>query len=106
MNRFAKVFFAVASIAGFSYRTYGSYTTFSIDTTRHYRMTLIDVLKKNADRWMRISGVTGTGEGISGGKTCIVVFVVHKSEAIKRKIPKEAGGYKVVLEETGKLNAR
>ncbi|MFI5263851.1 MAG: hypothetical protein ACHQM6_04995 [Candidatus Kapaibacterium sp.] len=69
-------------------------------------MTISEVLQKYTAKWMEISGVTGTGEGRSGGKPCIMVMIDHKSEAIKKKIPKSVDGYKVVLEVTGKIKAR
>jgi hypothetical protein len=69
-------------------------------------MTVAEVLKKYTEKWMKIPGVIGTGEGESGGNPCIKVFIEHNSIAIKKKIPKIVDGYKVVLEETGKIKAR
>ena len=69
-------------------------------------MTLAEVLKKYTDAWMKIPGVIGTGEGKTGDKPCINVFVERNSPAIKKKFPKTVGGYKVLLVETGKVDAR
>lgn len=68
-------------------------------------MTISEVLKKHTDSWMKIPGVIGTGEGEWHGKPCIKVFTKHNSKIIKKKIPKVADRYKVVLEETGKVEA-
>jgi hypothetical protein len=99
------VFLLFLSIA-----TFGNDTSSFRDTTHakssHHKMTVAEVLAKYTDTWMKIPGVTGTGEGKSDGKPCIMVFIERKSEAIKKKIPKEAGGYKVVLKETGKIQAQ
>jgi|SRR5579872_4206637 len=72
----------------------------------HHKMTIAQVLKKYSGKWMEIPGVTGTGEGKSEGKPCVMVLVDHKSPLIKKKIPNVIDGYKVVLEETGKIQAR
>lgn len=69
-------------------------------------MTITEVLKKYTDTWMKISGVIGTGEGESGGKPCIKVFINKHSKLIKKKIPKNVEGYEVVLEETGTIKTR
>ncbi len=68
-------------------------------------MTISEVLKKHTDEWMNVPGVIGTGEGKSGGKPCIIVFIEHKSPVIGKKIPKIANGYKVVLKETAEIKA-
>jgi len=72
----------------------------------HHKMTISEVLKKNTPKWMEIPGVTGTGEGKSDGKPCIMVLIDHKSEVIEKKIPKTMDGYKVILEVTGEIKAR
>jgi hypothetical protein len=71
----------------------------------HHKMTIAEVLKKYTDAWMKIPGVIGTGEGKTGDKPCINVFVERNSPAVKKKFPKTAGGYKVILVETGKVGA-
>jgi len=88
-----------------SYRTYGGRDT-TYSKLQLHKMTISEVLKKYTDRWMKIPGVIGTGEGESGGKPCIKVFTEHNSKLIKKKVPKTAEGYKVVLEETGKIKTR
>ena len=69
-------------------------------------MTVSEVLKKYTVKWMKIPGVTGTGEGKSENKSSILVFIEHQTEVIKKKIPKTAGGYPVIFVETGKIEAR
>ncbi len=69
-------------------------------------MTITQVLEKHTDKWMRIPGVTGTGEGMSDGKPCIIVFIHKTSATIKKKIPKMVGGYTVILEVTGEIKAQ
>ncbi|MDP4221506.1 MAG: hypothetical protein Q8916_01755 [Bacteroidota bacterium] len=73
---------------------------------RKHKMTITEVLKKYTDKWMEIPGVTGTGEGKSHGKPCIMVFIERRTATIEKKIPKTVEGYKVVLEESGKIEAR
>jgi hypothetical protein len=71
----------------------------------HPKMTITEVLQKHTQKWMEIPGVIGTGEGKSDDKPCILVLIKHKSEVIKKKIPKSVDGYKVILEVTGEIKA-
>lgn len=63
------------------------------------------VLKKYTDNLMSISGVVGTGQGLCDGEPCIKVFLIKKTRELEEKIPKELEGYKVKIEETGKVRA-
>jgi hypothetical protein len=87
----------------------GTYSAHVQDSTSHKsshpKMTITEVLQKHTTQWMEIPGVSGTGEGKSSGKPCIMVFIDHKSEVIKKKVPKTVDGYKVVLEVTGEIKA-
>ncbi len=68
-------------------------------------MKIEEVLKKYADNLMSISGVVGTGQGLCDGKQCIKVFLIKKTPELEEKIPRELEGYKVKIEETGKVRA-
>ena len=100
--RTALIFLSIAAIATTAY----GFSDSTHEKLSHHKMTIAKVLEKYTEKWMDIPGVTGTGEGKSDGKPCIMIFVEHKSEEIKKKIPKEAEGYKVVLEETGVIRAQ
>jgi hypothetical protein len=68
-------------------------------------MKIEEVLKKYTDKLMSISGVVGTGQGLCDGEPCIKVLLIKKTRELERKIPRELEGYKVRLEETGKVRA-
>jgi hypothetical protein len=59
------------------------------------------VLKEHTVDLMSLSGVIGTGQGLLRGKACIKVFVDRKTPRLEQKIPKNLGGYPVVIQETG-----
>lgn len=63
------------------------------------------VQAKYEDRWMSIPGVVGVGIGAANRKPVIKVLVVKKTIELEQKIPKEAEGYQVVIEETGEIRA-
>lgn len=68
-------------------------------------MKIEEVLKKYTDNLMSISGVVGTGQGLCDGKPCIKVFVIKKTPELEKKIPRDLEGYKIKIEETGKVKA-
>jgi hypothetical protein len=68
-------------------------------------MKIEEVLKKKTDNLMSISGVVGTGQGLCDGEPCIKVFLIKKTPELEEKIPRELEGYKVKIEETGKVRA-
>ena len=84
----------------------GQAYSFSADSTKHHKMTVDEVLTKYNDTWLAIPGVTGTGEGKSAGKPCIMIFTVGDPAPVKKKIPKKVEGYSVVFEKTGEMKAR
>lgn len=91
----------------FSHKTYGSNDSLDrIDSIKHKKMPITKVLAKYTDKWMAIPGVTGTGEGRSDGKPCIVIFTLGDPAPIKKKIPETVEGYKVTFEVTGEIEAR
>lgn len=67
--------------------------------------TIEDVLKEHANNLMAISGVVGTGQGLCEGEPCIKVFLIKKTQKLEEKIPREIEGYKVKIEETGRVRA-
>ncbi|MEP7234045.1 MAG: hypothetical protein ABI778_01995 [Ignavibacteriota bacterium] len=79
------------------------------DTTRikhaKHKMTITEVLSKHTTEWLKISGVLGTGEGRSEDKPCITIFCEHTSSAIRKKIPNQVDGYRVVFQTTGTIKA-
>jgi hypothetical protein len=56
--------------------------------------------------WMDLPGVVGTGIGLCEGQPCIKVFVAGPIRQLADRIPNEVDGYRVVLEETGRFQAR
>jgi hypothetical protein len=69
------------------------------------QLTIEQVLEKHTDQWMAMTGVVGTGIGESGGKPCIKIFVVKKTDELGKKIPTTVDGYPVTIEETGEFKA-
>jgi hypothetical protein len=69
-------------------------------------MSISEVLDKYTEKWLKIPGVVGTGEGKAENKPCIMVFTNGNAKQIKKKIPKTVEGYKVVFEETGVIKSR
>ncbi|MGE0158121.1 MAG: hypothetical protein AB7T31_01845 [Gemmatimonadales bacterium] len=55
--------------------------------------------KELTRRVMGRPGVTGTAVGERGGKPCLKVYVSDREAG--RSIPKDVGGYPVVVETTG-----
>jgi hypothetical protein len=68
-------------------------------------MKIEEGLKKYTDNLMPISSVVGIGQDLSDGEPCIKVFLIKKTRELEGKIPKALEGYKVEIEETGKVRA-
>ena len=64
-----------------------------------------DVLARETPAWMKIPGVVGTAVGLFEGKPCISVYVSKKTDKLAKQFPDEVGGYRVVLQETGEIEA-
>lgn len=62
-----------------------------------------DVQEEHTAEWMAVPGVVGTAVGEQDGAPCIRVLVARKTDAVAGRIPSEAGGYPVVIEETGHI---
>jgi hypothetical protein len=58
--------------------------------------------RKLTDRVMGQPGVTGTAIGETGGKPCLKVYV--RDEEGRQNLPKNVGGFRVVIEMTGSFN--
>lgn len=67
--------------------------------------TIEQVLKENTDKLMSIPGVVGTAIGSCDGSPCIKVLVEKKTPALEKQIPKTLDGWKVEIEEVGKVRA-
>ena len=64
-----------------------------------------EVLKRHTDELMGMPGVVGVAEGESQGRPCIKVFVIKTTPELEKKIPRDLEGYKIKIEETGKVKA-
>ena len=64
-----------------------------------------DVLRDHDNELLAIPGVVGVYVGLlDDEKTlCLKVMVERKTKELESKIPKELGGYSVVIEETGQI---
>ena len=67
--------------------------------------TITEVLSAHTEEVMRIPGVIGTGEGSQGGERVFVVFVNHRTPELDQKLPKQIGGYNVVVRVAGDVSA-
>ena len=56
--------------------------------------------------WMDLPGVVGTGIGLCEGQPCIKVFVAGPIQQLEERIPNEVDGHRVILEQTGRFQAR
>jgi len=65
-----------------------------------------EVMAGHVDEWMALSGVVGAGIGEDSGEPCITVLVAKMSDALRKAIPSEVGGYRVVLTVTGPFSTR
>ena len=100
------VYFALALILNFANTAHDNVLPNDSTKVTGHKMTITEVLQKNTDKWMKISGVIGTGEGKSEGKPCIMIFTNVNSKRIRKKIPKTVDGYKVIFEETGDIKVQ
>ncbi len=57
--------------------------------------------KELTGKVMGRTGVSGTAIGQQGGKPCLKVYVSDSKAG--RSVPKKIGGYRVVVEKTGKF---
>jgi len=62
------------------------------------------VLSVQAPELMKIPGVVGVYRSETEEKTPIITVMVEKKDAeLEKRIPKSLGGYRVVIEESGKI---
>ncbi len=63
------------------------------------------VLAEYSDSLLALPGVVAAAQGRCDGEDCIKVFVIKKRAALAEAIPPRLGGYRVVVEETGRADA-
>ncbi len=67
---------------------------------------IAEVLAEHTSAWMKLPGVTGTGEGLKDGKPAILIFVDSLTDSVRSQLPQTSEGYPVVIKETGIIRAR
>ena len=75
------------------------------ETTADTSMTIQEALEKHKDDLMAVSGVQGTALGCSAEQTCIVVYALEKTAALKQELPDTLEGFPVKVVETGPIRA-
>ena len=69
------------------------------------RAAIGEALRYLTDHGMAFPGVVGVAEGQCHNQRCLRVFLVKKTPALLRRIPRTVKGYPVVIEETRPLRA-
>ncbi len=69
------------------------------------KKSIEQVLRDHTPELMSISGVVGTAEGRHRGAPCVEVYVVKKTQDLRKRIPTSLDGYPVILRATGKIRA-
>jgi hypothetical protein len=69
------------------------------------KRSLSDVLKEHTFPLMSLPGVIGTAEGLHEGEPCFLVLVIEITDKLRKLLPDEFDGYKVVISETGEIKA-
>ena len=67
--------------------------------------TIEEVLKEHTEELMSLPGVVGTAQGLCDDKPCIKVYVIKKTSELDQKIPDIIEGYRIMIEETGEIQA-
>ncbi|MFO8009150.1 MAG: hypothetical protein R6V05_15605 [Candidatus Brocadiia bacterium] len=67
--------------------------------------TAQQVLEEHTAEWLSIPGVVGAAVGECAGQPCIRILSAQETDRLVDRIPSEVGGYRVVIEETGPLEA-
>ncbi|MFQ5875612.1 MAG: hypothetical protein ACE5JL_17690 [Dehalococcoidia bacterium] len=65
-----------------------------------------EVIAEQASNLVDIPGVTGVGQTEVDGRECILVMLEQDLPEIKAAIPSTLGGYPVVIEITGVIQAQ
>ena len=65
-----------------------------------------DVIAEQGAPLMDIPGVTGVGQTEVEGRDCIVVMLTQSAPEIEKTIPATLGGYPVVFEVAGEIQAQ
>jgi hypothetical protein len=66
---------------------------------------IAEVLAEHTPAWMKLPGVTGTGEGQQDGKPAILIFVDSITESVRSQLPHMSEGYPVVITATRRVRA-
>lgn len=69
-------------------------------------MTPSEIQKKHQSNLMRIPGVIGVGVGMEEEESVLVVLVDKYTRKLKRTVPKELDGYRLVVKETDPVQAQ
>lgn len=85
----------------------GACSTFSTRTAKDDKnMKRIEtVLKTNQETLMSIPGVVGVGIGGSANSPAIVVMLKENTPELKKKLPRQLGGFPVQVDVTGEVTA-
>ncbi len=67
--------------------------------------TVQQVLEQHKDEWLSVPGVVGVAVGQAEGQPCIRVLTTEKPDRLADRIPHEVDGFRVVIEETGPIQA-
>lgn len=84
-----------------------SFLTFDCKPQEHtvQKKPIEQVLKEHTDRLMSIEGVLGTAIGECQQEPCIKVLVEKKTLVMEKRIPSSLEGWKVEIEEVGRVRA-
>lgn len=69
------------------------------------KKTIEQVQADHEDEWLAVPGVVGVAIGRAEGRPCITILVSSNLEEVRRRIPRTAEGYPIVLHETGTIRA-
>ncbi len=67
--------------------------------------SVADVLGEHSDSLMALPGVAGIAESEFNEKPCVLVLVIELTADLRRQIPNELDGYRVVVSESGEIRA-
>ena len=67
--------------------------------------SITEVLREHTFSLMSLPGVVGTAETERDGNPCVMVMVVELTDLLRRQLPSELEGYKVVVSESGEVKA-
>lgn len=80
-------------------------TIYVSDKKVEKKMAIEDVLKRNEERLMAMSGVVGVGIGESEGESVVIIMVKELTPDLKNKLPQNLEGFGVRVEVVGEITA-